>query len=268
MAKKRAPAQPRGAPAWIVTFSDLMSLLLTFFVLLVSFATFESEKIKEAIMSLKGALGVARPSVHMLTEKSPPFFRHITRPPKKGSEEEDREKKRLKIEAQLSRKGLDKTIGSFVSKEGIVLMALSHVFFDPGSAEIREDSYETLSLIGDIIDLYENQVRVEGHTSSATLEAESPFPTLWELSGARASAIVRYLVEDYGIAPERLSFTGYGPYRPGVPGKTMASRYLNDRVEIKLVSSEEPQDVGSHLKTQHLDTPDDTEITVPDSAEQ
>lgn len=265
MAKKKQQECPPGAPAWIVTFSDLMSLLLTFFVLLVSFANFESQKIKEAIMSLKGALGVARPSVYTLTEPNPPFKRPATRKPKEGSEEDQKEKKRREIQAQLSKKGLDRTIGSFVTKEGVVLVALAPVFFEPGRAEFREDSYETLSLIGDVVALYENEVRVEGHTSDATLEAGSPYPTLWELSGARAAAIVRFLAEDYGIDPKRLSFTGFGSARPGVPGKGMQSRWLNDRVEIKLLSSESQQDVGRYLHQSHEEAPDDTEIGPSDT---
>jgi chemotaxis protein MotB len=241
----------------------MMSLLLTFFVLLVSFANFESQKIKEAIVSLNGALGVMRPSVNVVTMPDVPFPRMQKKPPNEGSEDEEFRKKKLEVEAQLKRKGLDQTIGAHVSKEGIKLVALRPALFDPGSAVLRQDSYETLSLIAEIIDMYDNDVRVEGHTSDATPEAGSPYPTNWELSGARACAIVRYFAERHGVDPKRLSYIGYGPTRPAVSNRTAIGKAHNDRVVVNLVSSQDPSGIGEHLKASHKEIPRDTETVAP-----
>ena len=263
MAKRKVECPPPGLPGWLATFGDMMSLLLTFFVLLVSFANFESQKIKEAIISLKGALGVMRPSVNIVTMPDVPFPRTQMKPPNEGREDEEYTKKKLKVEAQLKRKGLDRTIGAHVSKEGIKLVALRPVLFDPGSAVLRQDSFETLSLIAEILDMYDNDVRVEGHTSDATPEAGSRYPTNWELSGARACAIVRYFAEKHGIDPKRLSYVGYGPTRPAVSNRTVIGKAHNDRVVIKLVSSQDPATVEDHLRASHKQIPDDTETDVP-----
>jgi len=268
MAKqKKQECPPPGAPMWLLTFGDMMSLLLTFFVMLVAYSNFESQKIKEAIISLRGALGWGRPSVNVITMSQVPFPQPMKKPPKEGSQEEERERKRLKIEAQLKKSGLDRTVGSYVTKEGIVLVALSPVFFDPGSAEIREDSYETLGLIADVLNEYENPIQVEGHTSNAPLPADSPFPSHWELSGARACAIARYFIDRHGVKPDRASFVGYGAYRPTVKSKTVFGRAHNERVEIKLITSSEAADLGAHLKTSHSEIPTDTEMVAPGTPE-
>ncbi|MCA9409919.1 MAG: flagellar motor protein MotB [Candidatus Omnitrophica bacterium] len=267
MAKKIKCDCPPPAPAWLTTFSDLMSLLMTFFVMLVAFATFEEAKIKEALVSLKGAFGILRPGEHAISQPQPPVEQPPDRPPKQGKEDEQLRKRVAKIQAQLIRSGLDRTIGSKVTKDGIVLVALSPVLFDPGSAEIKPEAYEALSLISDIVGEYENEVRIEGHTSDATLEADSPYKSTWELSGARALAVLNYLVEKHSVDPDKLSFMGFGHYRPkksGLAKGGMEARSVNDRIEIKLLTESEPEDISSHLITEHRDIPHDTETLIED----
>ena len=146
-----------------------------------------------------------------------------------------------------------------------MLVALSPVLFDPGSAEIKPEAYETLSLVADIIGEYENDVRIEGHTSDATLEVDAPYASSWELSGARALAVLNYLVDRQSVEPEKLSYLGFGHYRPkkaGLKAGGMVARSVNDRIEIKLLTESEPEDISSHLITQHKDIPEDTETLI------
>lgn len=269
MAKKIKCNCPPPAPAWLTTFSDLMSLLMTFFVMLVAFATFEDARIKEAIVSLKGAFGILRPGEHAVSQPQIPIQNPPDRPPKEGKEEEESRRRAAKIQAQLLRTGLDRTIGSKITKEGVVLVALSPVLFDPGSAEIKPEAFEALSLIAGIIGEYQNDVRIEGHVHDATLEASSPFKSSWDLSGARALAVLNYLVEKHSVNPEKLSYMGYGHYRPkreNLPPDSIQARTLNDRIEIKLLTESEPEDIGSHLITDHQEIPRDTETRVEPEA--
>ncbi len=270
MAKKHKCDCPPPAPAWLTTFSDLMSLLMTFFVMLVAFATFEDAKIKEALVSLNGAFGILRPGQHAVSQPTPPMQQPPDQPPKKGKEDEELKRRVARIQAQLIRSGLDRTIGSKVTKDGIVLVALSPVLFDAGSAEIKAEAYEALSLIAGIIGEYENDVRIEGHTNDATMEAESPYESSWDLSGARALAVLSYLVEKQSVKPEKLSYMGYGHYRPkkeGLQRTSLEARSVNDRIEIKLLTESEPEDISSHLLTEHRDIPRDTETMVEEPEE-
>ena len=88
----------------------------------------------------------------------------------------------------------------------------------------------------------------------------SPYPTNWELSGARANAILRYFIDKHGIDPKRVGYAAYGSQRPRVPNDSPIGQRFNDRIEIKLLTMEEGEDVGAYLRTQHQEIPDDTEV--------
>ena len=112
------------------------------------------------------------------------------------------------------------------------------IFFDSGSAEIKETGMIVLKKVGEALALYPDKViRVVGHTDNVPLTklAQTVFATNWELSVARATTVVRFLQDECGIAPERMVAAGRGPYQPVAPNKTEAGRQKNRRIEIMLL---------------------------------
>jgi chemotaxis protein MotB len=112
------------------------------------------------------------------------------------------------------------------------------IFFDSGSAEIKETGMIVLKKVGEALALYPDKViRVVGHTDNVPLSkaAQEQFSTNWELSVARATTVVRFLQDDCDIAPERLVAAGRGPYQPVAPNRTPAGRQKNRRIEIMLL---------------------------------
>jgi flagellar motor protein MotB len=108
----------------------------------------------------------------------------------------------------------------------------NRVLFDSGSAVLREDAERSLSKVTGILDQYpDNHIRIEGHTDSDSIHTER-FPSNWELSTARALAVLRFFERKTELDPERLSATGYGEYHPVAPNDSPENKKLNRRVEI------------------------------------
>jgi chemotaxis protein MotB len=120
---------------------------------------------------------------------------------------------------------------------------LDEILFDSGSAAIKPGGQQVLAHLGGVLaGITDKAVVIEGHTDIVPISGAlaARFPTNWELSTARATSVVRYFQETAGIAPERLSAMGFGPYRPVATNETPEGRLRNRRIEIKLVPVEAP----------------------------
>jgi len=217
--RKKTDERPPGAPGWMVTYGDLMSLLLTFFVLLLSFATLEERKVKEAISSLKGALGVLPQS---RAERTRPDPRPVTIV--KPARTEEIKEKVKKLRKELRNRGMESQVRVGQRDKGILNITLSSsLLFRSGSAELLESAYPALEEVADLLRLhmedYDSDVRVEGHTDDVPISERLAqiFPSNWELSTARAMSVMRFL-------------TAYKPLRR--PVSLEENRKHNRRVEI------------------------------------
>ena len=116
------------------------------------------------------------------------------------------------------------------------------ILFDSGMAEVRGEGRKVLGSIGKVLkDITNKDIRIEGHTDNIPIKGElkSKYPTNWELSTARATAVARYLQDEAKVTPERLVAAGYGEYRPVALNDTAENRALNRRIEIVLTAREE-----------------------------
>ena len=128
-------------------------------------------------------------------------------------------------------------------KGKLSVQVLDEILFDSGSAEIKPEGQEVLRRVGRVLKQQKDKgIVIEGHTDNVPISGAlaERFPTNWELSTARATSVVRFLEEEVGIEPERLSAVGYGPYRPVASNDTPEGRARNRRIEIKLVPLEAP----------------------------
>ena len=211
---------------WMATFGDMMSLLLTFFILLVSFSSIQETKFHEAVGSLQGALGVLSqlPKV--------PVKMDIDKPTKRGDSDSDGlnkqvEKLKEKI-AALKENG--KSVNVSRSEKGLAIRLDDQTLFDPGKADLRGGADEILTLVAGTLAEFPNAVRIEGHTDNLPIHTEQ-FPSNWELSAARAAAVLRFF-QERGLDPRRMSAVGMGEWRPLASNDSAAERQRNRRVEI------------------------------------
>lgn len=234
MSKKKCPECPECLPAWLAAFGDLMSLLLCFFVLLLSMSSMDAKKISEAIGSLSGAMSVLEGGTK--TEISKRRIQEST--PIETQDETAEMVNRVQQAAGDANEMMEQTKGTAISveeaQEGFVIKLPAALLFKPGSAEIEnEDALLFLKRIALIIEELPNevQVSVQGHTDNSMPAKESPFKNNWELSSARAISVLQELLLD-GVAPERVSAAGFAEFAPVATNATKTGREKNRRVEI------------------------------------
>lgn len=250
---------PKGSPLWMTTYSDMVTLLLTFFILLFSFSNLDVIKWQQVVASVKGSLGVMdggttlNDSELMKEGAINENYRQIV-----VSEDVLAALERLQEEAaQLEElkeylsqivSELDERIIVEADERGIILRFQDRVLFEKGRAEIRTGAKLLLTQVGETLKELENQIRIEGHTDNLAINTPQ-FPSNWELSTTRATNVLRLLIEE-GIPPQKLSAVGYGEYHPLVPNINEFARQQNRRVDIVLLKKDSIQDaIASGVET-------------------
>jgi chemotaxis protein MotB len=219
--------ESQGAPQWMVTYSDMVTLLLTFFVLLLSMARMDSVKFNDAAGSLKGAFGVMASSNK--TE--------ITRPKVvEFAPIEDDYVTRLyqRIQTTINRLKLDQDIELVKDRGAVVLRVRDSILFDSGQSQLREEALPMLQNVAELVKPLRLNLRIEGHTDSIQVPG-SEFGN-WDLSVQRATAVLKALAMGKLLPLERLSAVGYGAEHPIASNETSEGQALNRRVDFVLES--------------------------------
>ncbi|MFP4055841.1 MAG: flagellar motor protein MotB [Candidatus Brocadiia bacterium] len=233
----------KGAPDWIVTFSDIISLLVTFFILLLTWSTLEVEEFELVRGSLQGALGV----VGMETDASALYKRPtayhgrsddqgMLHPPEGRMTDESFKGLAIRLKKRFGEElDLDKL------HQGYRIRIAADTLFERGSARLTGSSRAALEAIAAAVrDIY-NPVRVEGHTDDL-FRGSSDYPTAWDLSVARATAAARFLAQAGPVRPQRISVAGYAGHRPAFPNRSPALRARNRRIELVILARRRKQD--------------------------
>ncbi len=243
MAKKKCPECEECLPAWLAAFGDLMSLLLCFFVLLLSMSSMDAKKVSEAIGSLSGAMSVLEGGTK--TEISKQRIQEST-PIESQDETSEMVNKVTQaiIDAnEMMEKGHGPSISLEEAQEGFVIELPAALLFKAGSATIdNEDALLFLKRVALIIGELPNnmEVSVQGHTDDQQPGQNSPFKDNWELSTARAISVLQELVLD-GVDPKRISAAGFAQYRPKATNATKSGREKNRRVELHFYGNKSDQ---------------------------
>lgn len=234
---------------WLVTYADLMTLLLTFFILLFSISSMDLAKYKTAISSIQVSLGEKDPPVGLLElidKGQEPGTLNVSSASKEGGGKillEDliglRSKDIFRDVRRFVRKR-DLSDHIMVSVEGskVIIRITGKVLFPSGLAALDPQAGPILDDICEIAKQYpEYRIGIAGHSDNIPISTER-FPSNWELSAVRATTVLRYLIEG-GVNPHRLTATGYGSLFPLVPNTTETNRIRNRRVEFVLEKEEQ-----------------------------
>lgn len=228
---EEAPKVDPGAPKWVVTFGDLMSLLLCFFVLLLSFSEMDRQKYKQVAGSLRQAFGVQRQTKVMEMPKGMKMI----------AMDFDQEIIATRIRESLGEQ-IDEMMSSQLEEfqdqitleEGdnqVVVRLMGESTFDSGKAEIRPQLKPLLQKIAQTLQDAEGDLIIAGHTDNVPIH-QGIYRTNLRLSSARAAAVAEFLLASSHIDPKRISTMGFGQYRPIDSNDTAAGRQRNRRVEI------------------------------------
>ena len=219
-----------GESRWLTTYGDAMTLLLTFFVALLSMSTIEEEAFQITISAFQGAVGFLDAgrtlapgelmdmgiNVHELSEAETTIAEHIPRDIEQMMEAEQ--------DMQVER-----------DERGIVIQVTDQLLFELGQVELTGEGREFLSRIALFLGaprFRDRGVRVEGHTDNVPA---AQYTSNWEVSVLRATNVVQHFVENEDLSPDRFSAVGFGETRPVASNETEAGRAENRRVEIVLL---------------------------------
>jgi len=226
MARKPKKADA-GAPAWMVTFSDMVTLLLTFFVLMLSMANMDKVKFKDAAGSLRDAFGVMKGAdMTEITKPKVVEFAPIS------DDFVSRLYQRMLVD--LHRLKIDKRITLVKDRGAVVLRVNESILFEPGQTEVRADAYPTLNDIANLVGSLPLSLRIEGHTDDTPVNKAGV--SNWDISVDRAVSVLKYFERNNLLPLDRLSAVGYGSQRPLATGEGEADRALNRRVDFVLES--------------------------------
>ena len=274
MGKKKEDAPPPGSPAWMSTFSDLMNLLLCFFVLLFSMSTIDEAKLNEIIASLNSSFSVfsggatsigegilISNGVSQLNELS----NYISSTGRAADSEtqdtqiqvyntdsggkentessEDNtgamniEQAAEAVEAAIADSRLSDQIDVSFTSQYVMLTMKGSILFAPGSATLNEDCKPVLDRVSSILERYaRGEIEINGHTDNVPMNS-AKYPSNEELSSARALSVFYYIVETSSLDPTLIKHSGFGERMPIADNSTEAGRARNRRVEIRIYNN-------------------------------
>ena len=272
MAKKKKEAPPApGAPAWMATFSDLMNLLLTFFILLFSMSSVDVAKFEEIAASLNASFSIFDSGAPAITEgglissgvsqlnqldnyhtsmgtnqDESDTDTDITDEELKDKYDEMQSDKTEelggKVEEDLDAEGLlsgeyEGFIDMEITSQYVTLTLNGSVLFDSGKAYIKDDATVFINKLGDVLKNYDkNLIEIKGFTDSIPVSSNNKYADNMELSQARAYSVYKFLVINKHMSEDSLECSGRGEQEPIASNDTDEGRALNRRVEIRIYS--------------------------------
>lgn len=262
MAKKRKKQEegPKGAAAWMATFSDLMNLLLCFFVLLFSMSSVDAEKFEQVIASLSNSFSIfdgggsaigdgqlISSGATQLNELGELFqdmgkaseSENENDPLKEWEEKNEELTKKMydEISEDIEKSTLDNYVEINYDENDFLYVQISlsgSILFDSGAAEIKSEALPLFDKIAIILKKYnDNMIEIEGHTDNIPISNGKYKDNNW-LSSARALNVAEYLINNKGLDATSLKYSGRGEYEPIASNSTEEGRSKNRRVEIKI----------------------------------
>ena len=256
MALKREPEKHANHERWLVSYADFITLLFAVFVVLYAMGQSDKKKVEEVMQSIQQSFGMSTmgsaPKINIIPSKSMEVIPAI-RPemsllsiPKRQSasgqgksraEEKDFRQIKASIETYLIKQGAQNKVSLNITRRGLVVSLKEAGFFNSGQAQIKPEAYELINTIAEAMTQYNNPLRIEGHTDNVPINT-SQFPSNWELSTARATNGLKYLIKYFDVDPDKISATGYAEFRPLTDNTTAENRGKNRRVDLVMLSGD------------------------------
>ena len=270
MTKKKREEAPKGSPAWMTTFSDLMNLLLCFFVLLFSMSTVDAQKFEMIVASMQSSFSILPSGGSSVGEGQmvsagvsqlellDNYYKEDTNSDSETENENDTQNNQSQqsveeayqeqalaeseemaeeIEKMAEAGGIQDQVEVDFNAQYVLLTLNGALLFDSGSSDIREDAYPLVDKIGAILNNYnQNIIEIEGHTDNVPISG-GKYENNNVLSMYRALKVAVYIREITSLNPGLIKSSGRGDYVPVADNSTPEGRARNRRVEIKIYNS-------------------------------
>ena len=227
---KRRTSERAGQDRWLVSYADLVTLLLAFFTTLYAASSVDTTKLAPLSTSLQDAFSA---SVAPTTERAAgdlalvPAVEILPR-------QETMEALRRTLDAALADAIAERKVEVTQDIRGLVVSLPDDAAFPVGSTDVTPAALDIIGRIAGTVSTLTNPIRIEGHTDDVPIRT-ARYGSNWELSTARASAVVAHLITKVGIAPGRLAAAGYGEFHPRVANDSPANRARNRRIDIVIL---------------------------------
>jgi len=239
MAAKKPHEEHVNHERYMVTYADLITLLLAFFIILYAMSDVNKAKFEELASSLQVAFNSGSPTVLNLQvaqnkeiKKRQPATEKEMETMKAVKEQNELRKIQEKIDQEIKKEGLQDKVKTQLTDEGLKILLTDKILFQTGQAVLKEESLQIISTISTTLADIQNPVQVNGFTDNIPIQTQQ-FPSNWELSSARSLSVLRFLLENNKqLLPTRFAATGYGEYKPIASNDTEEGRNINRRVEI------------------------------------
>jgi chemotaxis protein MotB len=251
--KKKGEAEHENNERWLVTYADLITLLMVFFIIMYAMSTADKGKFEAMASALsavlaggqgitEGAMGTS--VIEGLTPPGTGLEAGMSAEDQIG-ELQERVQEFLEQQAGEGASGLQgqqvtTQIGENIlvieQERGLVISFKDSLLFGSGSATLTPLARDVITAVGNSLIGVPNYIRVEGHTDNLPIHT-STYPSNWELSAARAANVLHLLQDRVGLPADRLSVIGYGEYRPLVVNSDNVSRAMNRRVDIVILKN-------------------------------
>jgi chemotaxis protein MotB len=223
----RHPAQDR----WLVSYADFITLLFAFFATMYAISSVDAKKLSTVAHALQVAFDDSARGRSLASGSGvlPEPGSRLTPGATPAPDIQDFVVRELEMELAAHR------IDLRADRRGLVLSIPETGLFNIGSDEITPSAQELIGRIATTLATIPNSVRVEGHTDDLPIHTPR-FRSNWDLSAARATRVIEFLVDRAGVAPQRLSVAGYAEFRPRVPNSSPAGRAQNRRVDLVILN--------------------------------
>ncbi len=234
--RKKAAGSDLDPNAWMLTFSDMVTLLLTFFVMLLSMSTMDIHRVQKIFSSFTGGGGVLE---FAKEAEIPTYAEELRKLSKLSLEQLPKEDILRDVVFGQTKPEADAVLGSFIKEikikrtdQGLALIFGAKILFDSASADLKPASRPLLERLAEIIKQVNRPVSIEGHTDDRPLAPTARFASNWDLSLARALAVRDILVDQMGVNPWRIRVAAMGSARPVAANDTPEGRAQNRRIEV------------------------------------
>jgi chemotaxis protein MotB len=226
MQKKKKHGEHVSSDRWLLTYADLITLLLGLFVILYAMSNIDKKKYDKWVVAFEGAFG--RSTVDLKTGVGDKGLID-------GITEQMRIQKMLK--QALSVDGKNSALSVEIDERGVTIHIQEELLFPSGEAELKGSSYVMLDSLSVVLAKIPNDIRVEGHSDNIPINTPR-YPSNWHLSVSRAMNTGYYLIDKHHVNPEKVSVVGYGEFKPLFPNTTPQNRAANRRVDIVILMSQ------------------------------
>jgi len=248
---RRRTAEALNHDRWLVSYSDFMTLLFAFFVVLFAATYRDNQAIRKLARAIHNGFqtlgafaadesgsGGAYSTTTLNADDNTSRVQNdeTTVNPASAGSVRDMLELRRQLEAAMGQELQNHEVVLQVTPEGFVISLKELGFFNSGQADLLPGAAEKIERIAKVLSKPGLDIRIEGHSDNQPIH-NAQFRSNWELSTARAMAVLRLLVDDAGFDPQKLSAAGYGEYRPVADNATSEGRRMNRRVDLVVVEA-------------------------------